>query len=188
MFGPKAMKGFFGRGPWRGHGFGPGRGRVFEKGDLKYVILDLIKDEPAHGYEVMRALEGRSCGFYSPSPGSVYPTLQMLEDLGYVSATQQDGRKVYEITAEGRKFLEENRRSVENIWGRVGGRGWDPEVAAGLHEMKHEMMGLGRLFGREMHEGRLDEEKLRRVREVVARAAREIEGILDERDTGETRI
>jgi DNA-binding PadR family transcriptional regulator len=135
----------------------------------------------------MRELEGRFRGLYAPSPGSVYPTLQMLEDLGYVEATQQDGKKVYEITDEGRVFLEENRRSVENIWSRVGG-GWDPEVAAGLHEMKHEMMRLGRLFGREMHEGRLDEEKLRRVREVVARAAREIEGILDDReDPGTTR-
>jgi DNA-binding PadR family transcriptional regulator len=186
MFGPKAMKGIFGRGPWRG--FDPRRGRVFGKGDLKYVILDLLRDRPAHGYEVMRQLEGRFRGLYSPSPGSVYPTLQMLEDLGYVAATQQDGKKVYEITDEGRGFLEENRRSVENIWSRVGG-GWDPEVAAGLHEMRHEMMGLGRLFGREMHEGRLDEEKLRRIREVVAHAAREIEGILDDRDPpGTTRV
>ncbi len=77
---------------------------------------------------------------------------------------------------------------MENIWSRVSG-GWDPEVAAGLHEMRLEMMGLGRLFGREMHEGRLDEEKLRRIREVVARAAREIEGILDDRDApGTTRV
>jgi DNA-binding PadR family transcriptional regulator len=180
MFGPKGMKGFFGRGPWRGHGFDPRRGRVFGKGDLKYVILDLIKDQPSHGYEVIRALEGRFRGFYSPSPGSVYPTLQMLEDLGYVTSTQQDGKKVYEITAEGRRFLDENSRSVEDIWGRVGGGRWDPEVAAGLHEMKHEMVGLGKLFGREMHEGRLDREKIDRVREVVARAAREIEEILDD--------
>jgi DNA-binding PadR family transcriptional regulator len=188
MFGPRAMKGFFGRGPWRGHGFDPRQGRVFGKGDLKYVILDLLEDEPAHGYEVMRALEGRFRGFYSPSPGSVYPTLQMLEDLGYVSATQRDGKKVYEITDEGRKFLEENRRSVEDIWGRVGG-GWNPEVGAELHEIKHDLMGLGRVFGREMHEGRLDKEKVRRIREVIAGAAREIEGILDDReDPGGTRV
>ncbi len=188
MFGPKVMKGFFGRGPWRGHGFDPRLGRIFEKGDLKYVILDLLRDEPSHGYEVMRALEGRFRGFYSPSPGSVYPTLQMLEDLGYVSATQRDGKKVYAITDEGRKFLEENRRSVEDIWGRVGG-GWDPEVAAELREMKHELAGLGRLFGREMHEGRLNRDKLRRIREVIADAAREIEEILEERgDAGETSV
>jgi DNA-binding PadR family transcriptional regulator len=179
MFGPKMMKGFFGWG--RGHGFDPRRGRMFEKGDLKYVILDLLKDKPSHGYEVMRALEERFRGFYSPSPGSVYPTLQLLEDLGYVSATQRDGKKVYEITDEGRKFLEENKRAVKDIWGRVGG-GWDPEVTAELHEMRHEVMDLGRLFGRQMHEGRLDREKLRRIREVISGAARDIERILEDRD------
>ena len=184
MFGPKMMKGFFGWG--RGHGFDPRRGRMFEKGDLKYVILDLLKDKPSHGYEVIRALEERFRGFYSPSPGSVYPTLQLLEDLGYVSATQRDGKKVYEITDEGRKFLEENRRSVEDIWGRVGG-GWDPEVGAEMHEMRHELMDLGRLFGRKMHEGGLDRDKLRRVREVISGATRDIERILDDRDdTGGT--
>jgi DNA-binding PadR family transcriptional regulator len=97
-----------------------------------------------------------------------------------VTSTQRDGKKVYQITDAGREFLEENRRSVENIWGRVGG-GWDPEVGREIHEIKHEVMGLGRLFGRELHEGRLDREKLRRVREVISRAAREIEEILDDR-------
>jgi DNA-binding PadR family transcriptional regulator len=184
MFG-RRRKGFFG--PGFGWGHGPWRGRVFEKGDLKYVILDLLEEKPSHGYEVIRALEGRFRGFYSPSPGSVYPTLQLLEDLGYVSATQQDGKKVYRITDEGRKFLEENRGSVEDIWGRVGG-GWDPEVAAELHEMKHDLAGVGRLFGREMHAGRLNREKLRRIREVISGASREIEDILDDRaDAGETR-
>jgi DNA-binding PadR family transcriptional regulator len=114
--------------------------------------------------------------------------LQMLEDLGYVVSTQRDGKKVYEITNEGRKFLEENNRSVEDIWGRVGG-GWDPEVGAELHEIKHDLMGLGRIFGREMHEGRLDREKLRRIREIISGAAREIEEILEDRgDTGGTRV
>jgi DNA-binding PadR family transcriptional regulator len=186
MFGWR-KKGFFGPGYGWGHGFGPGRGRVFEKGDLKYVILDLLEEKPSHGYEVIRALEERFRGFYSPSPGSVYPTLQLLEDLGYVSSSQQNGKKVYQITDEGRKFLEENRRSVEDIWGRVGG-GWDPEVAAELHEMRHDLAGLGKLFGREMHAGRLNREKLRRIREVISRAGREIEEILDDRDTGGTRL
>jgi DNA-binding PadR family transcriptional regulator len=180
VFGPKMMKGFFGRGPWRGHGFGSERGRVFGKGDLKYVILDLLQDRPAHGYDLIRALEERFRGFYSPSPGSVYPTLQLLEDLGYVSAAQRDGKKVYSITDEGRKFLEENRRSVDDIWGRAG-EGWDPELAAEMREMWREVGGLGRMFGGEMRAGRVDREKLRRIREVIARAAREIEEILDER-------
>jgi DNA-binding PadR family transcriptional regulator len=172
------MKEFFGWGP--GRGFGPRRGRVFEKGDLKYVILDLLKDKPSHGYEVIRALEERFRGFYSPSPGSVYPTLQLLEDLGYVTATQRDGKKVYAVTDEGRKFLEEHQGSVEDIWGRVGG-GWDPELMGELHEMRHELRDLGRLFGRKMRAGRVDRDKLRRVREVIVRAVRDIEDILEER-------
>jgi DNA-binding PadR family transcriptional regulator len=185
MFGPKMMKGFFGRGPWRGGpGFGPGR--VFGKGDLKYVILDLLKDRPAHGYELIRALEERFRGFYSPSPGSVYPTLQLLEDMGYVSATQRDGKKVYSITDEGREFLKQNRRSIEDIWGRAD-EGWDPELAAEMREIWREVGGLGRLFGGELRAGRVDPEKLRRVREVISRTAREVGDILDDRG-GSTRV
>ena len=184
MFGPKMMRGFFGGGPGGGFGPGPRRGprggRMFEKGDLKYVILDLLAEKPSHGYEVIQTLEEKSRGFYSPSPGSVYPTLQLLEDLGHVSVEQRDGKKVYSVTDEGRKFLEENRRSLEDIWGRVGG-GWDPEVVAEIQEIRREVMGLGKRFGREMHGGRLDSDKLRRVREVISTAVREIEDILDDR-------
>jgi DNA-binding PadR family transcriptional regulator len=182
MFGPRMMKEFFGGGPKRG--FGPRRGRVFEKGDLKYVILDLLKDEPSHGYELIRALEERSGGFYSPSPGSVYPTLQLLEDLGHVTVIQRDGKKVYTITEEGREFLKEHRGSVEEIWGRAG-RGWDPDLVGELHEIKHELGDLGRLFGRKMRAGRVDRHKLRQVREVIVRTAREIEGILEEQDNAD---
>ena len=181
MFGPKAMKGFFGGWHRAGFGHGPRRGRMFEKGDLKYVILDLLKDEPSHGYEVIRKLEERSRGFYSPSPGSVYPTLQLLEDMGYVSATQRDGKKVYAITDEGRKFLQENQRSIKDIWGRFGG-GWDPEVASELHEIRHDLMDLGKLFGQQMREGRVDQEMLARIRPVISDAAKEIENILRGRE------
>jgi DNA-binding PadR family transcriptional regulator len=181
MFGARAMKGFFGGGHRPGFGHGPRRGRMFEKGDLKYVILDMLKDEPSHGYEVIRKLEERSRGFYSPSPGSVYPTLQLLEDMGYVSATHRDGKKIYAITDEGRKFLDQNRRSIEDIWGKAG-RGWDPQVATELHEIRHDLMDLGKLFGQKMHEGSVDREKVARVRGVISAAAKEIEDILRERD------
>jgi DNA-binding PadR family transcriptional regulator len=184
MFGA-GKKGFFGWGT--GRGFGPGRGRMFEKGDLKYVVLDLLEDKPSHGYEVIKALEERFRGFYSPSPGSVYPTLQLLEDLGYVTATQRDGKKVYTITEEGQEFLEEHRSSVEDIWGRVGG-GWDPEIIGEMHEIRHELKDLARLFGRKMQAGRMDRDKLRRVREVIVKSVRDIEDILEEQEeSGETR-
>src|SRR5437667_3781557 len=109
-FGPR---GFFWRGPRRG------RRQWFASGDMKYVILKLLKDKPRHGYEVMKELEEQLHGCYSPSPGTVYPTLQWLEDEGLVVARDVEGKKVYEITDAGRKFLEEHRDIVEDIFDRV---------------------------------------------------------------------
>jgi DNA-binding PadR family transcriptional regulator len=78
--------------------FPPPHPRLFEKGDLKYIILNHVKDKPSHGYEIIRAMEDSFHGFYTPSAGSVYPTLQMLEDMGYVKSSERDGKKVYTIT------------------------------------------------------------------------------------------
>jgi DNA-binding PadR family transcriptional regulator len=88
---------------------------MFYKGDLKYVILDLLKDKPSHGYEIIRELESRIQGFYTPSAGSVYPTLQMQEDMGYVHSAEQDAKKIYTITEEGRKFLAEQTGAIDKI-------------------------------------------------------------------------
>jgi DNA-binding PadR family transcriptional regulator len=86
---------------------------------MKYVILKLLKDKPRHGYEVMKELEERMRGCYSPSPGTVYPTLQWLEDEGLVASQDVAGKKVYEITEAGRQFLEEHRDVVDDIFDRV---------------------------------------------------------------------
>lgn len=112
-----------------GFGFGPPRNRrrkgrrmrwrVFERGDLKFVILDLLAERPMHGYEVMKALEKASRGTYRASPGSVYPTLQMLEDQGYLGSSTVDDRRVYTITDEGRDYLDENRDAVDEVSERV---------------------------------------------------------------------
>jgi DNA-binding PadR family transcriptional regulator len=105
-----------------GPGWGGGRRhrhQWFEAGDMKYVILKLLKDKPMHGYEVMKALEEQTHGCYRPSPGSVYPTLQWLEDEGLVKAQDADGKKVYAITDQGRTFLEEHRTTVDDIFDRI---------------------------------------------------------------------
>jgi len=86
---------------------------------MKYVILKLLKDKPRHGYEVMKELEDQMHGCYSPSPGTVYPTLQWLEDEGLVVAKYVEAKKVYEITDAGRKFLDEHRDMVDDIFDRV---------------------------------------------------------------------
>ena len=113
-------------------GFGPGvfgfgmggrkqkrRSQMFESGEVKFVILRLLKEKPRHGYEVIKALEERFSGCYTPSAGTVYPTLQLLEDQGYVRVVEESGKKVYHITPEGEAFLENNRDAVEDIFDRV---------------------------------------------------------------------
>ena len=96
-----------------------GRRQWFESGDMKYVILKMLREKPMHGYEVMKALEERTNGCYKPSPGTVYPTLQWLEDEGLVRASEVEGKKVYEITDAGRAFLDEHRGVVDEIFDRV---------------------------------------------------------------------
>jgi DNA-binding PadR family transcriptional regulator len=162
-------------------------GRMFERGDLKYVILQLLSERPAHGYEVIRALEERFGGMYTPSAGAVYPTLQMLEDMGYVTSTQQDGRRVYSITEEGRTFLESQRETVEGIRRRTGAW-WDPQLKAQFRELRHDMQDfvhstVHSVTGRGRHY--TSPETIRQVREVLSRARKEIEDILREQKPSE---
>ena len=95
------------------------RGRWFGSGDMKYVILKLLRDKPMHGYEVMKELEEHTHGCYKPSPGTVYPTLQWLEDEGLVSSEEVNGKKVYSVTEAGLEFLKENKTTVDEIFERV---------------------------------------------------------------------
>ena len=100
---------------WRGRG-----GRMFEQGDLKYVILRLLEEKPRHGYDIIKELESRFGGSYAPSPGTVYPTLTMLEDLGFARVVPEEGgKKIYEITDEGRKHLAEHSTTVDDIFERI---------------------------------------------------------------------
>jgi len=149
----------------------------FGKGDLKYVILDLLKEKPRYGYEIIRALEERSHGFYAPSPGVVYPTLQMLEEMGYASAAERDGKKIYTITDEGRKFLSEQKDFTEEVKSHMK-RHWNPENIGVFAQMMAEFGDLARIVG---HRGRrIDSDKMKRIREVISNASDEIRAILEE--------
>jgi DNA-binding PadR family transcriptional regulator len=149
--------------------------RIFEKGDLKYVILSLLKDKPSHGYEIIRALEDYFHGFYTPSAGSVYPTLQMLEDMGYVSASERDGKKVYTVSAEGLKFLKEQAGVIDKIKCQMD-EWWHPRNIEEFHDTIDELRGLGRLVGQKAHH--LGPEKWTQIKDIVMRAHKEIEEIL----------
>jgi DNA-binding PadR family transcriptional regulator len=168
--------GGFGFGAWANRGGRRFRWRVFERGDLKFVILRLISEKPMHGYEVMQALEEESGGWYKPSPGSVYPTLQMLEDEGLVVSREADGKKVYEITDNGREYLEENGDIVDEISERVGAfanRFWGKDTR-----------GLSAAFSRlaqTTFEGafawELDQEALQKMTEILEEARKAMDGV-----------
>jgi len=102
-----------------GSRFGGRRGRVFDHGDLRLVVLQLIAEKPRHGYEIIKAIEELVGGAYSPSPGVVYPTLTMLEELGHVTVAEQDGKKLHALTEQGAAYLAENRQSVEALQARM---------------------------------------------------------------------
>ena len=112
---------------------------MFGHGDLKFVILSLLEERPRHGYDIIKAIEEKSGGVYQPSPGTVYPTLTLLEEMGFARAlADESGKKVYEITDAGRQHLAEHRGTVDDIFSRVARKG------AGL--TSEAMMELNRAF------------------------------------------
>ncbi|RZQ64814.1 PadR family transcriptional regulator [Amycolatopsis suaedae] len=99
-------------GPMRGHhGHGRGRGRRGRRGDVRTAILTLLAEQPRHGYEIISEINERSRGFWKPSPGSVYPTLQLLADEGLVHSTEDNGKRRFELTDEGRAAAEQLDRT-----------------------------------------------------------------------------
>src|SRR2546427_6608551 len=165
----------FGPGVFFGAGPGGGRRRWFEWGDMKYVILKLIKYKPRHGYEVMKELEEQLHGCYSPSPGTVYPTLQWLEDEGLVVAKDVEGKKVYEITDVGRQFLEEHRDVVDDIFDRVRDA-VDRTLGGGMANVNRS---LGRLLKTVYRTGwrAHDEATRERLVTILDRALSEVEAL-----------
>lgn len=170
---------FWGRGGGggpRGRHFRGRMGRMFDQGDLKYVILQLLDEKPRHGYDVIKELETRSKGAYSPSPGTVYPTLTMLEEMGYAKATEDGGKKVYEITPEGKAYLEENISTVESIFERIS-EAVEPFFSPAMGEVRTAMRHLARSsLGTAMKHAE-DQEVLGKVAEILKKAAADIDGI-----------
>jgi DNA-binding PadR family transcriptional regulator len=156
---------------------GSRRGASFQKGDLKYVILDLLKDKPRHGYDIIRELEKLSYGFYKPSPGVIYPTLQMLEEMGYASSTEQEGKRVYSITEEGRKFLE-NQSDIADGVRRQMKHKWGFKNIGRMIMVMREYHALEDLLGNSFR--RLDADKAEQIRQILSQAYQAIESVLQE--------
>ena len=94
-------------------------GRRLASGDLQLVLLALLAERPSHGYELIKALEERSGGFYSPSPGMIYPALTWLEEMGHASVTSEGAKKLYSITDAGREYLKQNRDAADAMLGQL---------------------------------------------------------------------
>jgi len=169
-FGPRAWG-------WRGgsRARGWGRRQWFGSGDMKYVILKLVQDKPRHGYEVMKELEERLHGCYTPSPGTVYPTLQWLEDEGLVRSRDVDGKKVYEITDAGRAFLTEHKDVVEEIFDRVADA-VERTVGGSMAEVNR---ALGQVVKNVYRVGwkAADDAARKRIADILVRTAQEIDAL-----------
>ena len=180
-----------GRGGWGGPG-GPGgpgwrggwpgflgeRPPRAERGGVRYLVLDALKDTPRHGYEIMAAIEEKSGGTYRPSPGVIYPTLQMLEELGQVKATERDDKKVYTLTAAGQKELAEHTEDVESFYEQSEDV-WDDHGDA-LRDVMERVRRLMRAFRRTARRGRLSPARMAKVRAILDDAVTKLEALGDE--------
>ncbi len=182
----------------RGGGFGGGgddgfsRGRKFSSEDLQILLLALLVDAPRHGYELIKLLETRSNGFYTPSPGMVYPALTYLEEIGYTTVSTEGNRKRYALTDEGRAYVEKHRERIDFIWSKLdlfaqkmnmvrrALAGEDAEdERAGKNPLKALMEARLKLKQLLMARSHASSEEQLRIAQVLERAAAEIAGHAD---------
>ena len=169
---------WFGGEGWNWGGFSGGRERM-ERGLLRYVILSVLKDGPKHGYEIIKHMEERTHGWYSPSPGILYPTLQLLEDTGLVRSEQAEDKRVYHLTEAGHAELDRQHSSVEGFWSR-----YREHVPSGAytHELRFAgdaLKDLLRTVGGGFRNGAImqDADAIRKVRAALERCENEIRDI-----------
>ena len=167
----------FGDEGWSGGRRGRRSRRMFESGELRLVLLKLIADEPRHGYDLIRAVEDLTGGEYAPSPGIVYPTLTLLQDMGLIEEAAGKGpRKPFEVTAEGRTHLEERKDEVDALFERLADLKPDERPMTGPaigRAVKNLMTALSHRIGRDG----LDEDLLHEIAAVLDEAAQRIERI-----------
>ncbi|PZU57275.1 MAG: PadR family transcriptional regulator [Brevundimonas sp.] len=178
----RGMRGGPGRGLDRGEGMGRGHGRrgggrLFDHGSLRWLLLSLIAEkpdhEPSHGYELIKAVETRLGGAYSPSPGVIYPTLTLLEEMGALEASAQGGKKLYAITETGRALLAENAEAVAAVQARMD------KFAAHVRRPEAIQDAIGRLratvHARLTGETALTEAQVKAVADILNAAADGVE-------------
>ena len=174
----RGMRGGFGRGWERGEGGGRGHGRrgggrLFDHGTLRWLLLSLIAEKPSHGYELIKAVETKLDGAYSPSPGVIYPSLTLLEEMGALESAAEGGKKLYSITEAGRALLAENAEAlaaVQAVMNKFAARAMRPEAIQDA---------IGRLratiHGRLTGDPALTEAQVQAIADILAEAAERVE-------------
>jgi DNA-binding PadR family transcriptional regulator len=150
------------------HGYG---GRRARRGDVRAAILALLAERPMHGYEMIQELEERTKGTWKPSAGSIYPTLQLLEDEGLIKGTEADGKRQFELTEDGR--TQNDERTGDAPWEEVTA-GANPEVLSLAHSLKQINAAVAQVFRA------ADDAQRARVRELLDETRRKIYGVLSE--------
>jgi DNA-binding PadR family transcriptional regulator len=160
-----------------GWGGGGRIGRLFEQGDLRFIILTLIEEKPRHGYEIIKAIEDKLQGLYSPSPGVIYPTLTLLEEMGYATVAQAEGnKKLYAITDEGRAFLASNQSVMAVVMEKIAeatrrfGGGIQPQILRAMENIKLALQ-------MRLAKGSLTDEQVSRIAAIIDAAATDIERV-----------
>lgn len=166
-FGPRGMRGF----GWGEDG--GGRRRLFDGGELRLVLLALLEDQPRHGYDLIRAIEEKTGGAYAPSPGVVYPTLTMLDELGFVDEVKEEGaRKRFAITDAGREHLAERREEVDALLARLAALG-DERARTDRAPIRRAMVSLHMALREAAANG--DTDRAHDIAAVLDEATRKIE-------------
>lgn len=157
---------------------GPGRrrGRMFGPGELRLVLLKLIADEPRHGYELIKAIEEMTGGDYSPSPGTIYPTLSLLQDEGAIAdAASDEARKAYEATDAGKAELEERAGEVEALMERLAAHGEKANGSAAPHDLFRAAGNLASVLKHKYKAGGVDETVRQEIVDMIDDLAKRIE-------------
>jgi DNA-binding PadR family transcriptional regulator len=188
---PEALMAMRGGGGWHGswgpfrfdideNGWGGGRRgrrarRIFESGELRLVLLKLISEQPRHGYDLIRAVEELTGGEYAPSPGIVYPTLTMLQDMGLIEETAGEGaRKPFQITDEGRTHLDENAEEAEELIERL--KSLNPSHhPSGGSPVWRAMRNLGMAIRNRLQHGEMTEETVHELSALIDEFAQRVE-------------
>jgi DNA-binding PadR family transcriptional regulator len=163
-------------GPFGRHRGGPfgGRGpRMFDPGALRLVVLGLIAEEPRHGYDIIKALEAKFQGSYSPSPGAIYPMLQMLEEADLVASEANGNKRRYSITEQGKAYLQENAEELSRINAQID------EVSAeeGEISLGDEVREVAKAVFMRLRRGQFTPEQARKVRDILRKMRRDIEDL-----------